>query len=1326
MEVRFIGIVVTLIQHKMAEGQHGIDDVEIPERGALRSVFDDSVISERIAALKRSKAGHLGEITKIYRRLNEYCKDYKFLPEVRNETHRLDAQWKQYAHVYYDLIQLLPDGGDEKKHEKNRHAEHNRIYYGYIKSIDQYMIGSEREFTKAAGGKGPVADDNFMELTQIVSANLPISELKDDVRSVFSGCSRRSSVSKASAVAQGDAKLQKILSEKKLEQLKRAKERRLKEEQLRLDNQIAEAEDVVELAKTKVQFYEELEDAFPSPISRASSVQDITCEDKPKDVETEYLNSEELGDPPKVLEIVDHKPTLRDERSVLWAPVAEVPAPRGSPLFSSTPGEAAVPEFHVKESTLNPGVPPFVKAALPSNQDHQPDGVSSLANTTETMVTKLAASIDSIVTKSNLPPLDVVKFSGNPCEYFRFRGRFDEMVGTQNISETQKMSRLLQFLDGQARSAVAEFEGVPGGLSRALKMLQQRFGQPHIVAKGCVDALVDGPNISSNDGPGLRKFADRSRTLYETLRSMNALPEMNMTNLAKMSGKLPIALQLKWRDEALRIRERRGFPNLKDLVDFIERRAEAANDPVFGRVGETSKCGRKYPRGDRQTLPPIPRGAVDSKVMTMATQVGLSGSENLPISNKHPNPTTQKSVGGKCYSCGAAHRLERCPDFMSKSVRERIILARYKGLCLNCLRKGHFATQCQSSFRCKQCQQLHHSLLHKTTEDKEGAGVNLHGNSDPKEQANANATTTEPIAPIEITSHTYSMTSRTKVALQVVPVKIMNNDGHSVTTYALLDTGSEETFLSKTISDRLGLEVKNCSTLAVCTLSGESSVKVGQANVQVKAVDNHEDRTLTIENVKVIDNLTITTTRARDLSQWPHLKDLKIQDVEDNQVTMLIGANVPEAQVHEECRRGRSGEPYAVRTVLGWAVLGPVNVANGSSSQVANVNFVKYGDELSDQQMRQFLRLDDIDMNRSSKKAMSVEDQEALKRMENSVQIVDGHYEIGMLWKSVTPWLPNNKQMAEARLQALKRNLQRDETFHRKYREFMDKLIERGYARKLTEEEAARRSRRTWYLPHHGLFHPQNKDKIRVVFDAAAMQDGVSLNNQLHQGPDLTNSLLGVLLRFRQYPIALVADLEGMFNQVKVPPEDSDALRFLWWETNDLESPSEFQLTSHIFGAKDSPSCANFCLKRAAEDSKGRFSDEAVNAVTKDFYVDDFVKSVRTVNEASSLANEVTCLLSEAGFRLMKWMSNSREVLSEIPDRERARPTLDLDLENLPVERTLGVQWDVERDAFLFKVHVPHQPSTKRGILSAVSSLYDPMGFVCPVILEAKKILQKL
>ena len=164
-------------------------------------------------------------------------------------------------------------------------------------------------------------------------------------------------------------------------------------------------------------------------------------------------------------------------------------------------------------------------------------------------------------------------------------------------------------------------------------------------------------------------------------------------------------------------------------------------------------------------------------------------------------------------------------------------------------------------------------------------------------------------------------------------------------------------------------------------------------------------------------------------------------------------------------------------------------------SQPKNVNFVKCGDELVDHQMKQFLRLEDFEMNRSSKKGMSIKDQDALKRMEKSVCIVGGHYEVGMLWKSDTPWLPNNKQTPEARLQSLKRKLKRDENFHRKYREFMENLIQKGYARKMTEEKALRRSQRTWSLPHHGVFHPQKQGKIRVVFDAASLHDGVSLNN---------------------------------------------------------------------------------------------------------------------------------------------------------------------------------------------------------------------------------------
>lgn len=143
----------------------------------------------------------------------------------------------------------------------------------------------------------------------------------------------------------------------------------------------------------------------------------------------------------------------------------------------------------------------------------------------------------------------------------------------------------------------------------------------------------------------------------------------------------------------------------------------------------------------------------------------------------------------------------------------------------------------------------------------------------------------------------------------------------------------------------------------------------------------------------------------------------------------------------------------------GFAVLGPVDAVSSLNVQKMNVNFVKYGSELSDQQMEQFLRLEDIDMNNSSKKGMSIEDRESLNKMKNSVCLVNGHYSEVMLWKNENPWLPDNRRMAEVRLQSLKRKLKRDKNFHRKYRDLIDNLVSKGYARKLTAEEAERRSR---------------------------------------------------------------------------------------------------------------------------------------------------------------------------------------------------------------------------------------------------------------------------
>ena len=133
-----------------------------------------------------------------------------------------------------------------------------------------------------------------------------------------------------------------------------------------------------------------------------------------------------------------------------------------------------------------------------------------------------------------------------------------------------------------------------------------------------------------------------------------------------------------------------------------------------------------------------------------------------------------------------------------------------------------------------------------------------------------------------------------------------------------------------------------------------------------------------------------------------------------------------------------------------------------------------------------------------------------------------------------------------------------------------------------------------------------------------------------------------------------------------------------------------------------------------------------VNAVENDFYVDDLLKSVPDDNDAIQLASDLMAPLQRGGLRLTKWINSIMEVLAAIPESERADPMLNLSIDKLPISRALGLQWNVEEDVFQFKIVDVDKPETKRGILSTVASLYNPLGFAAPVTLLAKILLQKL
>ncbi len=237
------------------------------------------------------------------------------------------------------------------------------------------------------------------------------------------------------------------------------------------------------------------------------------------------------------------------------------------------------------------------------------------------------------------------------------------------------------------------------------------------------------------------------------------------------------------------------------------------------------------------------------------------------------------------------------------------------------------------------------------------------------------------------------------------------------------------------------------------------------------------------------------------------------------------------------------------------------------------------------------------------------------------------------------------------------------------------------------------------------------------------------MNDELLRGPENTSSLIGVILRFRVDNIAVTADVKRMFHQVYVKPEHRGALCYLWWPDGDVSKAAKtYQMLVHIFGAKSSPSVAGYALRRTGKDNLHDYSPTTVDSVLRDFYVDDLLKSFSDLEEARVVSKELQSLLAKGGFQLTKWNSKSREVLQEFPTEERAPVVKDLDLEAeaLPMDRALGVNWDVERDTINLVVSDKKEPNNRKGVLSSIATVYDPLGFVSPLILPAREVNQEL
>ena len=202
-------------------------------------------------------------------------------------------------------------------------------------------------------------------------------------------------------------------------------------------------------------------------------------------------------------------------------------------------------------------------------------------------------------------------------------------------------------------------------------------------------------------------------------------------------------------------------------------------------------------------------------------------------------------------------------------------------------------------------------------------------------------------------------------------------------------------------------------------------------------------------------------------------------------MTLLIGTDVPEAHWKLEERRGERKEPYAIRTPLGWSVAGLMR--KGKDGDVTSF-FVNSSDDYLAKTVEHMFQLDFSEPPHCEDFALSLEDKRAQRIMEDSVKVVDNHYQLDLPFRE-NLLFPNNRAMAEKRLNSLKVHLKKDPNLHVKYQEGIKDYIEKQYASKVEGHPVVKEKSQqndVWYLPHHPVFHPQKPHKPRIVFDCAA------------------------------------------------------------------------------------------------------------------------------------------------------------------------------------------------------------------------------------------------
>ncbi|UYV63047.1 hypothetical protein LAZ67_2002938 [Cordylochernes scorpioides] len=899
-------------------------------------------------------------------------------------------------------------------------------------------------------------------------------------------------------------------------------------------------------------------------------------------------------------------------------------------------------------------------------------------------VKSLGSSNGSSMAKSyKLPKFEIRKFDGELINWLPFWAQFEKIHEDTELHDADKFHYLVQSMQSntRARELIESYPQTAENYAKAVQALKQRYGQKALLVEIYVRELLKLMMANVRTPPDERrsvaKLYDKLETQLRSLESLGVDTKENTAWLFPMiESCLPEDVLVAWQRSPLNSCEASKDSNsnsssrLNNLLDFLRREVEGEERRLLARRGFEGFSPKEKLRNKFKQNSNVP------------TAAGLFSA---------------KEMG--CLFCEKNHQSKDCITAQSMPFKDKRAKIYEKRCCLKCLKPGHLAKACKRTVQCNICTKGHYVLLcpDLPCNQKENTHV-----SEVVQSALANQQCTR------------------DVTLMTLMVNIMGNNGYR-RVRALLDPGSQKSYILESTALEVKLRPVGNANIAH-SLFGGTQTETKCHKVYKVALFSNQSELDTLREFEFLgqDIICGEIPRTPKGAWLSELKGSKIwlSDLgrDSPKIELLIGSDIYGSLLSGRVKQLENGLT-AIETHLGWTICGPSPKKDEQSDCSSLVVISMHSRNMS---VDYLWNLETIGIKDPRGNLTKLEEDKIVhQHFLNTVhQQEDGRFCVGLPWLGNQEGIPSNRHIAERRLFNTTRKLRAKSIFSEYDRVFQEWLAE-GVIEKVSPEDL---NRNCHYLPHHPVVKANsNTTKIRPVFDASCKDKGnLSLNDCLASGPNVIEQIPAILLKFRENAIGVIADIRKAFLQIEVKEEDRDYLRFLWWKNN-----HQIQVFRHkrvVFGVTCSPYLLGAVILHHLKGVSSEFV-ALPQKLMECLYIDNCVTSVDTEAELVDLVEKSTEIFAKAKMDLRMWqfgpIHRIKEVYSRLPPS--------VDIERSEEASVLGMKWNILEDTLNVtpKFGVIKNSLSKRDLLSHTQQIFDPIGFLAPVLLPAKLLIQQ-